>query len=295
MFPLGTVLLPSALLPLHVFEPRYRALVRDCLAGDREFGVVLIERGSEVGGGDVRFDVGTRARIVEAAELDDGRWVLILVGDGPGPGATWLPDDPYPRAEVERLRRRAGGRRGRRAGATTLERRAAPGAGPEGRAGRGGRAGDRRPRAPTRPRRLAGGRPGPPRAPRPPAAFSRPDAADERLTLVAALLEDEADVLAQRWPGDRNAATVASRSSTAKHKTTSLPGDARELWQLVVAYAKQETIEPDQGPGPLRRLRRWPGAACAAWARAARASAASARSRPRPATSSTATGRSSPT
>ena len=73
MFPLGTVLFPGAVLPLHVFEPRYRALVRDCLAGDREFGVVLIERGSEVGGGDVRVEVGTVARIVQVAEPPDGR------------------------------------------------------------------------------------------------------------------------------------------------------------------------------------------------------------------------------
>ena len=67
MFPLGTVLFPSVFLPLHVFEPRYQELTRDCLAGDNEFGVVLIERGSEVGGGDARFDVGTVARIIEAA------------------------------------------------------------------------------------------------------------------------------------------------------------------------------------------------------------------------------------
>ena len=80
MFPLGSVLVPSAGLPLHVFEPRYRALVQDCLAGDREFGVVLIERGSEVGGDDVRIDVGTVARIVEAAELPDGRWAVVAVG-----------------------------------------------------------------------------------------------------------------------------------------------------------------------------------------------------------------------
>ena len=67
MFPLGTVLLPGAVLPLHVFEPRYRALVADCLAGEQEFGVVLIERGSEVGGVDVRRDIATVARIVEMA------------------------------------------------------------------------------------------------------------------------------------------------------------------------------------------------------------------------------------
>ena len=101
MFPLGTVLVPSAGLPLHVFEPRYRALVHDCLAGDKEFGVVLIERGSEVGGDDVRTDAGTVARIVEAQELPDGRWAIVAVGVRRLRVAAWLPDDPYPIAEVE--------------------------------------------------------------------------------------------------------------------------------------------------------------------------------------------------
>lgn len=103
MFPLGTVLFPSLFLPLHVFEPRYRELVRRCLAGEGEpeFGVVLIERGSEVGGADVRTDVGTVARILEAAELDDGRWVLGTVGTRRIQVRRWLADDPFPRAEVE--------------------------------------------------------------------------------------------------------------------------------------------------------------------------------------------------
>ena len=101
MFPLGTVLFPGEVLPLNVFEPRYRALVRDCLEGDREFGVVLIERGSEVGGDDVRTSVGTVARIVEAAELEDGRWVLGTVGTRRIRVREWLPDDPYPLADVE--------------------------------------------------------------------------------------------------------------------------------------------------------------------------------------------------
>jgi Lon protease-like protein len=100
MFPLGSVLFPSVFLPLHVFEERYRQLTRDCLAGDREFGVVLIERGSEVGGDDVRTDVGTVARIVEAAEFEDGRWALSTVGSRRIRVDRWLPDDPYPRAEV---------------------------------------------------------------------------------------------------------------------------------------------------------------------------------------------------
>ena len=101
MFPLGSVLVPSAGLPLHVFEPRYRALVRDCLAGAREFGVVLIARGSEVGGEDVRTDAGTVARIVEAVELPDGRWAVAAVGVRRVRVRAWLPDDPYPIAEVE--------------------------------------------------------------------------------------------------------------------------------------------------------------------------------------------------
>ncbi len=101
MFPLGTVLLPSAVLPLHIFEPRYRQLVADCLAGGREFGVVLIERGSEVGGGDVRTDIGTVAQFVAASELPDGRWYLVTVGTRRVRAVRWLDDDPYPRAEVE--------------------------------------------------------------------------------------------------------------------------------------------------------------------------------------------------
>jgi Lon protease-like protein len=100
MFPLGSVLLPSLYLPLHVFEPRYRALVQDCLAGEREFGVVLIARGSEVGGGDQRTDVGTVARILEAVEMPDGRWGIGAVGVRRIRVVAWLPDDPYPRAEV---------------------------------------------------------------------------------------------------------------------------------------------------------------------------------------------------
>lgn len=100
MFPLGSVLLPGMALPLHVFEPRYRALVDACLAGEPEFGVVLIERGSEVGGGDLRRDVGTVARIVEAVRFDDGRWGLGCVGVRRIRVERWLPDAPYPRAEV---------------------------------------------------------------------------------------------------------------------------------------------------------------------------------------------------
>lgn len=101
MFPLGSVLFPGAILPLHVFEPRYQTLVEHCLAGEPEFGVVLIERGSEVGGGDVRTAVGTVARIVQAGRIDDTRWALVTVGVRRITVARWLPDDPFPLAEVD--------------------------------------------------------------------------------------------------------------------------------------------------------------------------------------------------
>jgi uncharacterized protein len=100
MFPLGTVLFPELPLLLHVFEPRYRALVRDCLESDHEFGVVLITRGSEVGGGDQRASVGTVARIEGARSLPDGRWVLATRGRQRISVLRWLPEDPYPCAMV---------------------------------------------------------------------------------------------------------------------------------------------------------------------------------------------------
>lgn len=103
MFPLGSVLFPHALLPLHVFEARYRALTEACLAGDGEFGVVLIERGSEVGGGDTRFTVGTVAKILEAGRLPDGRFVLAAVGTRRLEVRRWLSEEPYPRAEIDLL------------------------------------------------------------------------------------------------------------------------------------------------------------------------------------------------
>jgi Lon protease-like protein len=103
MFPLGVVHFPHVFLPLRVFEPRYRILTRDCLAGDGEFGVVLIERGSEVGGGDERFDVGTVTRIVDAAVDPAGMIRLDTVGTRRIRVRSWFDDDPYPRAEVEDL------------------------------------------------------------------------------------------------------------------------------------------------------------------------------------------------
>lgn len=101
MFPLGTPLLPGAVLPLHVFEPRYRTMMDDVLgSGEAEFGVVLIERGREVGGGDVRSAVGTMARVVRHEEMEDGRRAVVVLGDRRIKVEEWLPDDPYPVAMV---------------------------------------------------------------------------------------------------------------------------------------------------------------------------------------------------
>jgi uncharacterized protein len=103
MFPLGSVLFPHTGIPLHIFEPRYRLMVDHLLAADRpDFGITLIERGSEVGGGDRRFSIGTIARVAEAEQLEDGRWLLGCVGIERLRVHEWLPDAPYPAAIVER-------------------------------------------------------------------------------------------------------------------------------------------------------------------------------------------------
>jgi Lon protease-like protein len=104
MFPLGTVLLPGSVLPLHIFEPRYRQLVADLLADDvnePEFGVTMIERGRETGGGEDRADVGVIGRVVQIEALDDGRYALLVVGTRRFRVRSWLPDDPYPLADID--------------------------------------------------------------------------------------------------------------------------------------------------------------------------------------------------
>ena len=81
LFPLHAVLVPGAPLPLHVFEPRYRALVADCLAAGAPFGVVCISAGREVGAGSVSFAaVGTLAEIREVSRHPDGRFDIVTIG-----------------------------------------------------------------------------------------------------------------------------------------------------------------------------------------------------------------------
>jgi hypothetical protein len=102
MFPLEVAMLPGEELPLRIFEPRYTAMVSDCLASDDPaFGVVLISAGREVGGGDTRSDVGVLAHITESADFGDGRCRLRCVIAERIRVLEWHPDDPYPRAAVE--------------------------------------------------------------------------------------------------------------------------------------------------------------------------------------------------
>ncbi len=85
LFPLGTVLYPGQPLPLHIFESRYRQLVRTLLdlpPERREFGVLAIREGREVGTDGVRalHDVGCAARLERVADLPDGRFDILTVG-----------------------------------------------------------------------------------------------------------------------------------------------------------------------------------------------------------------------
>ena len=202
MFPLGTVLFPHAALPLHLFEERYRALAETCLRGDGRFGVVLIERGFEVGGGDQRFGVGTVARIVEAARTPDGRYLLATVGTDRFRVKKWLDDDPFPRAEIDVL---GEPKRVASDAERAARRRAAPArprAGDERRARRPRRAGRRR-RARRRPgaRRRTRPRPRAPIGPLDAQRLLELDDPGERFERLEALLVDAAEVLELRLAG----------------------------------------------------------------------------------------------
>ena len=81
LFPLNTVLCPGIALPLHIFEDRYRALVRHCIDTTSPFGIVLIREGREVGTGAIAFTgIGTIAEIRDAGKYEDGRFDLLVVG-----------------------------------------------------------------------------------------------------------------------------------------------------------------------------------------------------------------------
>ena len=103
MFPLGSVLFPAMPLALRVFEERYLKLMGAILEDEpSEFGVVLIERGSEVGGGDKRFDIGTTAQVLQI-EAPEGPLQVMARGGRRFRVTRWLEEDAYPQAEVEFL------------------------------------------------------------------------------------------------------------------------------------------------------------------------------------------------
>lgn len=104
LFPLGTVLFPNQLLPLHIFEERYKLMIGECLRDKTAFGVVLIRSGREVGAPATPFGAGTTARIVEMQPLGDGRMGLRTVGEKPFRIIQVTQQRPYMRALVEFIR-----------------------------------------------------------------------------------------------------------------------------------------------------------------------------------------------
>ncbi|MCU1406060.1 MAG: peptidase [Glaciihabitans sp.] len=103
MFPLGSVLFPYMPLPLRVFEDRYLVMLSRILQEEpAEFGVVLIERGQEVGGGEQRFSVGTVAQITQL-EAAEGFVGLVAQGERRIEVVDWLEEAPYPQATIRVL------------------------------------------------------------------------------------------------------------------------------------------------------------------------------------------------
>jgi Lon protease-like protein len=101
MFPLGSLLMPAMPLNLRIFEERYLKLLGDLMGADKpEFGVVGIARGLEVGGGEGRMSIGTIAQVTEIGAT--GEFLgLESFGGQRFRVNSWLPDDPYPVADIE--------------------------------------------------------------------------------------------------------------------------------------------------------------------------------------------------
>ena len=103
LFPLNTVLFPGATLPLHIFEERYKLMIRACIEEQRPFGVLLIRKGYEVGQTAEPFEVGTTAHIARVDHLDEGRLNLICLGGQRFRTVGVISQDPYLTGEVEML------------------------------------------------------------------------------------------------------------------------------------------------------------------------------------------------
>ena len=104
LFPLKTVLFPGAVLNLHIFEPRYKQMIAECLDAGEAFGVVLIEEGQEAGDPAViPHDIGTTAEIADVTELPLGRYYISTVGRRRFRIEKILGRDPYLTVEVTYL------------------------------------------------------------------------------------------------------------------------------------------------------------------------------------------------
>jgi uncharacterized protein len=101
LFPLNTVLFPYADLQLHVFEERYREMIRACVEYERPFGVVLIRSGQEVGGSADPYLVGTAVRILNVSTYDDGRMDIVVRGERRFRIRLLDESRPYPVGHVE--------------------------------------------------------------------------------------------------------------------------------------------------------------------------------------------------
>jgi hypothetical protein len=112
LFPLGTVLFPGLLLPLHIFEDRYRQLVRDLADGPepRRFGVIAIRHGRETGvdGIQALYEIGCTAVLRQVKPLEDGRYDVVTVGTQRFRLASLDDSGPYLRGQVDLLTEEAG-------------------------------------------------------------------------------------------------------------------------------------------------------------------------------------------
>lgn len=100
LFPLHAVLFPTMVLPIRIFEERYKAMLRACLDSDSRFGVVLIKEGHEVGAPAVPYEVGTIARIRRVTPIDDGQFNLSVMGERRFHILETIQREPYIKATV---------------------------------------------------------------------------------------------------------------------------------------------------------------------------------------------------
>jgi Lon protease-like protein len=106
LFPLGLVLLPGEVVPLHIFEERYKLMIEECLEGEKEFGIVWMSD-------DGLKEVGCTARVAQLLErMEDGRMNILVQGDAAFRLLRRIEDLPYPAGDVELLDEQGEGEEG---------------------------------------------------------------------------------------------------------------------------------------------------------------------------------------